>query len=109
MLPAAICAMPLMAERQSPITIPPTAPIHRDGLKLSYGPIPLVLGHNPTAIQVDCTSETVIVINETRYELVQFHIHCPSEHTFGGTHAAMELHGLLADWHFGGSIGAFGR
>lgn len=80
------------AERQSPVDIPPTAPIHRDGLELDYGSIPLVLGHNPAATQVDCTSETGMTIEGERYELVQFHLHSPSEHTFGGTHAAMELH-----------------
>lgn len=80
------------AERQSPVDIPPTAPIHRDGLELHYGSIPLVLGHNPAATQVDCTSETAMTIEGQRYELVQFHLHTPSEHTFSGTHAAMELH-----------------
>lgn len=81
-----------MTEHQSPVDIPPAAPVHRDGLELIYGSIPLVLGHNPTAVQVDCTRETAITLEGERFELVQFHLHCPGEHTFGGTRAAMELH-----------------
>ena len=80
---------------QSPVDIPPTAPIHRDGLQLQLGVIPLVLGDNPNAIQVDNTGDAGAVIDGERYELVQLHMHCPSEHTFGGTHAAMELHLVL--------------
>jgi carbonic anhydrase len=80
------------AERQSPVDIPPTAPIHRDGLELHYGSIPLILGHNPIATQIDCTSEIWMTIEGERYELVQFHLHSPGEHTFSRTHAAMELH-----------------
>jgi carbonic anhydrase len=81
-----------MPERQSPVDIPPQAPLHRDGLELRYGPIPLVLGRHPSAIQVDCTREASALIDETRYELDQFHIHCPSEHTFGGAHAPLAVH-----------------
>jgi len=80
------------ASGQSPIDIPPDAPVHRDGLELPYRPIPLVFGHHPTAIQVDCTRETTIALEGERFELVQFHLHCPSEHTFSGSHTAMELH-----------------
>lgn len=81
-----------MAEGQSPVDIPPTAPIHRHGLELRYGSIPLVLGHDPTAIQVDNTGEAGAIIDGEGYELVQLHTHCPSEHTFSGAHAAAELH-----------------
>jgi len=89
--PMDTCEGPLMTERQSPVDIPPTAPIHRDGLELRLGVIPLVLGHNPTAIQVDNTGEAGVIIGDERYELAQLQIHCPSEHTFGGVHAALEL------------------
>jgi carbonic anhydrase len=81
-----------MTDRQSPVDIPPTAPIHRDGLQLRLGPIPLVLGQNPSAIQVDNTGEAGAIVDGQRYELLQLHLHCPSEHTFGGVHAAMSLH-----------------
>ncbi len=81
-----------MTDHQSPVDIPPTAPVHRDGLDLDYGTIPLVVGDNPTAVQVDCTVEAVMTIDGREYCLDQFHIHCPSEHTFGGTHTPMAIH-----------------
>ena len=81
-----------MTDHQSPVDIPPTAPIHRDGLELRLGTIPLVLGDNPTAIQVDNTGVAGAVVGGEPYELVQLHMHSPGEHTFSGVHAAMELH-----------------
>jgi carbonic anhydrase len=35
---------------------------------------------------------SMLTINETRYELQQFHFHHPSEHTVNGKHYAMEAH-----------------
>ena len=81
-----------MTDHQSPVDIPPTAPIHRDGLELRYGLMPLVVGDNPTAVQVDCTVDASIAIDGREFCLEQFHIHCPSEHTFGGTHTPMAIH-----------------
>lgn len=81
-----------MAERQSPVDIPPVAPIRRDGLELRYGSIPLLLGREPTAVHVDNTGEMAAVIEGHSFGLAQLHMHCPSEHTFGGTHTPMELH-----------------
>jgi carbonic anhydrase len=81
-----------MRARQSPIDIPPSAPVHREGLDLDYGTIPLVVGDNPTAVQVDCTVDAAIMLGGIEYCLDQFHIHCPSEHTFGGAHTPMAVH-----------------
>ena len=88
----AICEGHSMTEHQSPVDIPPTAPVHRDGLQLVYGTIPLVVGENPTAVQVDCTVDASITLDGREFCLEQFHIHCPSEHTFGGTHTPMAIH-----------------
>lgn len=81
-----------LGERQSPVDIPPSAPVHRAGLELRYGPIPLVMGDNVTAIQVDNTSAAEAILDGQAYELLQFHLHCPAEHTFGGTRAPLGLH-----------------
>lgn len=82
----------MTTERQSPVDIPSSAPIHRDGLELHYGPIPLVLGENPGAVQVDNTAAAGAVLDGQAHGLQQFHLHCPGEHTFGGARAPMELH-----------------
>ena len=81
-----------MAEQQSPVDIPPDAPVRRGGLELRYGSIPLMLGREPTAVHADNTFEMVAVIEGHSFGLAQLHMHCPSEHTFGGTHTPMELH-----------------
>jgi carbonic anhydrase len=77
---------------QSPVDIPTQAPRHRDGIAWSYGRTPLVIGNNPTAVQVDCAPGSDIVLDGTLYELEQFHLHCPGEHTLAGDRSPMELH-----------------
>jgi carbonic anhydrase len=81
-----------MAEGQSPVDIPPGAPVRRVGLELRYGSIPLLLGREPTAVHVDNSGEMAAVIEGHSFALAQVHMHCPSEHTFSGTHTPMELH-----------------
>ncbi len=81
-----------MPGHQSPVDIPPTAPIHRDGLQLRYGSVPLLLGRDPVAVHVATTSEMAAIIEGEVFDLAQLHVHCPSEHTFGGAHTPMELH-----------------
>jgi carbonic anhydrase len=74
------------------VDIPPTAPIHRDGLVLSYQAVPCTIAADPRAIRVDCPSGSHAEIDGIRYVLAQFHLHCPSEHTFGGSHTPAALH-----------------
>jgi carbonic anhydrase len=76
---------------QSPVDIPAAAPRH-DGIEISYQPTTLVLGTNAYAVQVDCAPGSTAIIAGTRYELAQFHFHCPGEHTFDGQRADGELH-----------------
>ena len=81
-----------MAERQSPVDIPPGARVRDSGLELRYGSVPLLLGRDPIAIHVEAASEHAAIIEGEPFGLAQLHLHCPSEHTFGGTHTPMELH-----------------
>ena len=77
---------------QSPVDIPADAPVHAEGLILDYHPVPCTIAANPSAIQVDCPAGSYAELEGTRYALAQFHLHCPSEHTFGGAHAPAALH-----------------
>jgi carbonic anhydrase len=79
-------------ERQSPIDIPPNAAVRRVGLDLDYGPVPLVIADNDYAVQVDCAPGWSAIVDGVRYQLMQFHLHCPSEHTLEGRHSEGELH-----------------
>ena len=74
-----------MAERQSPVDIPATAPTHDDGLEIAYLPQSLAFADNDYAVQVDCPpGSSHASIEGHPFELLQFHIHCPSEHALAG-------------------------
>lgn len=81
-----------MAEQQSPVDIPAGAPTHHDGLRLEYRPVPLAFAANDYAVQIDCPAGGHASIEGRRYELLQFHIHCPAEHAFEGRREPAELH-----------------
>ncbi len=61
-------------------------------LSIDYLPIPLVIKNNGNTIQVDNTANNYITIGKTRYELLQLHLHSPSEHTLAGKRFDLELH-----------------
>ena len=62
----------------------------------------LTLAYRPAAFRVIDNGHTIeaeaegaagsILLGDTRYELVQFHFHAPSEHTVAGRRFPMELH-----------------
>jgi carbonic anhydrase len=81
-----------MSERQSPVDVPADAPVHEDDLAFDYRPTPLRIGDNPYALQVDCEPGSSVVIEGARWQLVQFHLHFPSEHHRAGMGEVGELH-----------------
>ncbi len=85
-------AMCEKGQKQSPINI--TNPVAQtlSELDVHYQPTPLNVTNNGHAIQVDCEPGSYIVVGDTRYDLLQFHFHAPSEHTVDGAYLAMELH-----------------
>jgi carbonic anhydrase len=48
--------------------------------------------NNGHTIEVETKGDNALVLDGVRYELVQFHIHTPSEHTVKGRGYDMELH-----------------
>ncbi len=83
-------------KRQSPIDIIPERTLTLPTLKpieFHYtGGLHLLMDNGHT-IQVDIKNdENYIVINSQKYELLQFHFHAKSEHTFNGHAAKMEVH-----------------
>lgn len=77
---------------QSPIDI--SAPASRDlpNVDIHYQPTRLNVLNNGHTIQVTYDSGSYVEVGGTRYNLVQFHFHAPSEHTIGKKPAAAELH-----------------
>ena len=53
---------------------------------------PVNIINNGHTIQVDAPAGGWITIDDTTYELTQFHFHSPSEHSVGGEAHDMELH-----------------
>jgi carbonic anhydrase len=47
---------------------------------------------NGHTIQITTDVPMALDLESTRYELVQFHFHAPSEHTIDGEHAPLEVH-----------------
>jgi len=78
--------------RQSPIDL--AAPFERGAneIDIAYQPAALEITNNGHSVQVDWPSGSWLTIGATRYELLQFHFHTPSEHTVNGELLDMELH-----------------
>ena len=78
---------------QSPIDIVP----HRRGdaeesVFFMYRPTRGKVTDNGHTLQVDLEPGSYAVVDGARYDLVQFHVHTPSEHTIAGEPFAMEVH-----------------
>jgi len=57
-----------------------------------YHPSKAKIIDNGHTLQVNLAPGSGMSIDGHRYELVQFHVHTPSEHTIAGEHYAMEVH-----------------
>ena len=77
---------------QSPIDLTAVTSINLVDIGFDYGETALNIFNNGHTIQVNYDSGSSISYNETTYDLLQFHLHHPSEHTVDGEAAAMELH-----------------
>lgn len=80
--------------RQSPIDIGPFSILTglKKTLDVHYGPTTGSIFNNGHTIEVETEGDNRLEFNGVSYELVQFHFHSASEHTFLGGGADMELH-----------------
>lgn len=87
----ALCAM---GKEQSPIDLTTAHPSMMDiaDAELSYAPSALNILHNGHTVQVNYDAGSYLTLNGTRYELLQFHFHTPSEHAMNGKLAELEIH-----------------
>ncbi|MEM5947689.1 carbonic anhydrase family protein [Spirochaetia bacterium 38H-sp] len=79
-------------KKQSPINIPSDAPINENGIKFFYMDSLLNIENNGHTIKVSYERGSYILVEGKKYNLLQFHFHAPSEHTFSGEHFPMETH-----------------
>ncbi|MDQ7786368.1 MAG: carbonic anhydrase family protein [Thermodesulfovibrionales bacterium] len=77
---------------QSPINIDKTYKTALDSIAFSYKQTPLKIVNNGHAIQVNCEPGSSVMIDDAKFELLQFHFHAPSEHTVQGKFYDMEMH-----------------
>lgn len=61
-------------------------------LNFNYRQMPLRIVNNGHTIQVNADPGCSMLIGQTRYDLVQFHFHHPSEHLVDGKAFDMEIH-----------------
>jgi carbonic anhydrase len=79
-------------KKQSPIDIAGTVDADLPNVAIKYYPAAVDIINNGNAVQVNYPSGSFITIGSTRYNLLQFHFHSPSEHTINGQHADAEMH-----------------
>lgn len=78
--------------QQSPIDIRDPAAKDLTNLEFHYAPTEVAIVNNGHTIQVNYAPGSWMQVDGTRYDLLQFHFHAPSEHTIAGRHAAAEMH-----------------
>jgi carbonic anhydrase len=81
-----------LGKLQSPIDIRGAKTADLPAIKFDYKPSPLRVIDNGHSIQVNYAPGSSIDVGGTRYELVQFHFHKPSEEKIDGKAHAMVAH-----------------
>ncbi len=86
-----ICAI---GKRQSPINIEETSTLQgpAEPLQFNYQPSSGTVVNNGHTIQVDLTGDNEVTVRGSRYKLLQFHFHTPSEEQVNGQGFAMVAH-----------------
>ncbi len=79
-------------KNQSPIDIRGAKAADLPAIKFDYKPSPLKVIDNGHTIQVNYAPGSSMEVGGTRYELVQFHFHKPSEEKIDGKSHAMVAH-----------------
>jgi carbonic anhydrase len=82
---------------QSPIDLSGETEQDLANIQFSYEPSAINILNNGHTIQVNYDEGSSIEVNGTRYQLLQFHFHAPSEHTEDGESFPAELHLVHAD------------
>ncbi len=79
-------------KHQSPIDLVNPTPAELSPIPYDYSPTNMNIRNTGHTIEVACPAGNWIEVDGTRYELLQFHFHAPSEHTVAGKPFDMEVH-----------------
>lgn len=77
---------------QSPIDLHPIAKADVDMLAVDYRPDVLRIVNNGHTVQVNHDAGSTLKIGDHAFDLLQYHLHSPSEHEENGERHALELH-----------------
>ena len=77
---------------QSPIDLVNPTPAKLPPIPYNYHPTSMNIRNTGHTIEVACPEGNWIEVDGTRYQLLQFHFHAPSEHTVAGKPFEMEAH-----------------
>lgn len=84
-----------VGRRQSPIDLPVTAGTERAAdatMHVFHHPHAVDVANNGHTLQVTYDDGDSLALDGVEYQLVQYHFHAPSEHTFAGQHFPLEVH-----------------
>jgi len=88
-----------VGKKQTPVDIVTanTVPAALPGLTFQYLATPFIVENTGHVVEVPYAPGSFLRDGQDTYELLQFHLHAPSEHTVNGVFAAAELH--LVHWN----------
>ena len=83
-----------VGKKQTPVDIVTanTVPAALPGLTFQYLATPFIVENTGHVVEVPYAPGSSLRVGQDTYELLQFHLHAPSEHTIDGVSAAAELH-----------------
>jgi carbonic anhydrase len=84
-------------KNQSPVNIIESVEAELEAIQISYQASPLQVLNNGHTIQVNYAPGNKITMDNTEFELLQFHFHSPSENLFHGENFPMEGHYVHKD------------
>ncbi len=80
-------------DAQSPIDISETQPNESlNPIGFNYGKTKTSIINNGHTVQFNVDEGSTIVIDDKKYDLLQFHYHATSEHTYNGNYYPLEVH-----------------
>jgi carbonic anhydrase len=82
---------------QSPIDFKKTFRAGRSKIELDYHVSELVIENNGHTVKISYPPGSYLRVGDSRYKLLQFHYHAPSEHTENGRFHEMEIHFVHQD------------